>query len=334
MTREQGQTEVMTFSECISRMRTKIGSGSDIRDEVEFVAAHFHEFDLTALQTLKEFGVDVLERILRSKCLCLKHEDTLADFILPLGEKYLPLWGCVRIEALSVRGIRKFATAMASVKGMTEEIWKSVLDRLLYVRAPESFYNMRLKGDPSFHGDIFPVYEGRDLNGIFGYLTRECGGNVHTKGVVNITCSGVGGRNKCWQVVDAGWNDYWHSANDKNSWICFDFRGRSVSLTGYTLTVTVHNNSMILEWVVEGSNDQNAAKNWTIIDSRNTKPILFSYVRSFKCSNGNSGEFFRFIRIRQTGPNAWGNDHMLLCNVEFFGKLRGTSGSPLEFNTD
>ena len=38
----------------------------------------------------------------------------------------------------------------------------------------------------------------RKLVGIFAHLTRECGGNVHQKGIVNVTVSNVERRRNYW----------------------------------------------------------------------------------------------------------------------------------------
>jgi hypothetical protein len=159
---------------------------------------------------------------------------------------------------------------------------------------------------------------GHEFEGIIHELTKECGGNVHLKGIVDITSSGDG-RNKAYQIADHGWNSYWVSTNIPNSWICFDFKYRSVALTHYTLKSNGDDGWFLLAWVMEGSND---VTNWTTLDTRNTGDLKGIYVvKNFGCSSGCS-EFFRYIRLRQTAKNSSGTDHLIFCNIEFFGSLK------------
>jgi hypothetical protein len=135
---------------------------------------------------------------------------------------------------------------------------------------------------------------------------------------VNITSSGDDGNN-AYQVADHGWNSYWMSTNDPNSWICFDFKDRDVSLTNYTLKSGGADGWFPVNWVIEGSNN---GMDWTTLDTQTAQTLRGKYVvDNFRCSSHRS-EYFRCIRLRQTGKNSTGSDQLLLCNVEFFGKLR------------
>jgi hypothetical protein len=150
------------------------------------------------------------------------------------------------------------------------------------------------------------------------FLTSQCGKNVHEHGVVNITSSSDS-RNKCYQVANYGWNDYWCTTNSARSWIQFDFKDSSICLTDYTLKSDGSSYYHLLQWPIEGSNDGNA---WECIDSQNTQDLNGDYVtKTFKCSSSSS-HFCRYIRLTQTGKNSYGNDHLMLCNIEFFGRLR------------
>ena len=54
-------------------------------------------------------------------------------------------------------------------------------------------------------------------------------------------------------------------------------------------------------WTIEGSNDE---KQWTSIDTRSDDPSLkdAAVVSSFTANKDNK-EFYRYIRLRQTGPS-------------------------------
>jgi hypothetical protein len=44
------------------------------------------------------------------------------------------------------------------------------------------------------------------FGGIISHLRSFCGGNIHERGLVTITCSSTV-KNQCWQVFDHGWTD-------------------------------------------------------------------------------------------------------------------------------
>ena len=155
-----------------------------------------------------------------------------------------------------------------------------------------------------------------DFDGIISHLKRECGGNVHSKGVVNITASSTS-YNQCHQLVDYGWNSYWYSSNSPNQWVCFDFKDKQVCLSGYTLR-SDGEGGYLRRWSIEVSND---GSSWSSLDSRDTTDLCSNYkVKNYSCSNANNS-FYRFIRIRQTGKNNGEGDCFHLSEIEFFGKL-------------
>jgi hypothetical protein len=126
--------------------------------------------------------------------------------------------------------------------------------------------------------------------------------------------------NKCWEVANYGWNDYWASNNVPKSWICFDFKEKCVSLQNYILKSHNSGSCFPIQWVIEGSND---GSTWKVLDNRNTRDLCgASRVKTYECSTSKSDEFFRFIRMKQTGKNSGNNDTLILTNIEFFGILK------------
>jgi hypothetical protein len=72
--------------------------------------------------------------------------------------------------------------------------------------------------------------------------------------------------------------------------------------------------------VVEGSKD---GSTWELLDRQNTEELNGTgIVKTFSCSSAKSSEFFRFVRLRQTGRNCRGLDCFSLEAVEFFGTLQ------------
>ena len=148
-------------------------------------------------------------------------------------------------------------------------------------------------------------------------MREECGGNVHEKGIVEITASSNSYK-QCHQITNYGWNDWWETTGEADSWVQFNFKTQGVYLKSYSLKSDGYGNEHLCSWVIEGSND---GSEWKVIDSRDTKDLDGHYfVKTFKCNQENK-EFYRYLRLRQTGKNSAGNDKLELSQIEFFGLL-------------
>jgi hypothetical protein len=293
----------------------KTDARCNLEEEFEFIASHFYELESSELDKLKELNIDLLERIFGSDNLCLEDEDSLVEFISSLGEEYSSLYNFVEFRFLSVEGINK-SLSLISFEEVSFCVWESICRRLRLEVVDRHLNEKRFGGK---NCEYFEFKKGGEFSGILSHLTTKCGGNVHEKGAVNITSSGGQG-NKCWQVADHGWNNYWISQNIPNSWICFDFKDKSVFLEHYTLKSGGNGNCYFIQWEIEGSND---CSTWKSLDGRNAKDLCGNYlVKTYGCSRVNRREFFRFIRIRQTGKNSSNYHHLTLCNIEFFGKVK------------
>jgi hypothetical protein len=307
--------EEIGICNCLLRLKCKEECNFDCEEEIKFIASNFYKFDSLHLETFKKFKVEILERILNSANLCLKNEDSLVEFISSLSEEFSTLYDYVEVRFLSPEGIDLFLSSV-SLENINICCWESICDRLRC-----KILNRYLEGKRFIKSEIisFSNIEGSEWNGILDYFTKECGGNVHKKRIVNITSSGDGS-NKCWQVANYGWNDSWYSSDAPNSWICFDFKENYVSLQHYTLKSHEGYLDFFIEWVIEGSNDGNT---WKVLDNRNTRDLCgTSRVKTYECSTSKSNEFFRFIRMRQTGKNSNNEDHLFLTNIELFGLLK------------
>ena len=93
-----------------------------------------------------------------------------------------------------------------------------------------------------------------ELDGIIAYLTHECNGNVHEKGIVNVTASGTDDGLVPQNVVDLKSDHSFRSRYGENQWICYDFKDRRVTPTGYTVK-TSQGYDHLKSWVIEVSND-------------------------------------------------------------------------------
>ena len=165
-------------------------------------------------------------------------------------------------------------------------------------------------------GDL-PFYNTNPLNGIIAHLTRECGGNVHEKGVIKVTASSCIDEAK--NVADLGTDSYFYSYGEPDSWIRYDFKGWRVAPTSYSIKAS-HCESL-RSWVLEVSNDGTEGS-WVVVDSRENNEDLKGedVTHNFAISAPPSGSF-RFVRLRQTGKNHNGANSLQLTSLELFGTL-------------
>jgi hypothetical protein len=169
----------------------------------------------------------------------------------------------------------------------------------------------------------FPV--GAGLNGIIAHLTQKCGGNVHDKGIVEVTVSSLEVNNMAYHgknVVDYSSSRHFGTGTNDNPWICFDFKDSRVVLTDYTMVSDRRapgwNPIFLRSWVVEGSRD---GKEWIDVDRQMDCEALNGPDKSSIFKIQSKAEF-RFVRIRALAVHRPGD---LIClemkAIEFFGTL-------------
>ena len=167
---------------------------------------------------------------------------------------------------------------------------------------------------------------GKPLDGIIAHLTRLCGGNVHEKGVVEVTASSVWAHRSGFvaqNAVDFESLSEFRSNDEANSWICYEFKERRVVPTSYSIRSfsAIPGSAHPKSWVFEVSNDGSEGS-WEIIDTRENNSHLDDefVVHNFQIQ-ARPRESFRFIRLRQTGENHFGNHFLFISALEVFGTL-------------
>ena len=172
---------------------------------------------------------------------------------------------------------------------------------------------------PAARPGEFPFYDLHPLDGIIAHLTRECGGNVHDKGAVEVTASsesdlGYDARH----AVELEKRSCFVSNNEPNSWIRYDFKERRVCPTSYSIRVGCFVTPR--SWVLEVSNDGSEGS-WDIVDCRDTQEWTKQWETHNFAISARLRESFRFVRLRVTGRNACGTDAFGLASLEIFGTL-------------
>jgi hypothetical protein len=304
---------------CISRLRLLRSLDGTRKREVDYLASHFHELSPTDFSQLE---VEDLYEILSQDSLKLLSEDCLFEFLCSSFEQsdcYFGLLEFVRFEYLSAEMIDRFAPfSFESFDFLTVSIWHRICERLslpLIWLQPKS----RLVGRP-----IFTKRTGTEtpIAGIIDFLTHQCGGNVHDRGVVKITSPTNGGFFVPKNAADLFSNSLFGESIGPDRWLCYEFVTGTVYLTGYSIRSQYQFGSgwaHLKEWVVETSME---GEDWTIVDQRTDNHELDAKNATvwFEISESYHREC-RFVRLRQTGPNHAGNTALYLSAFEVFGDL-------------
>ena len=141
-------------------------------------------------------------------------------------------------------------------------------------------------------------------------MTRECRGNVHEKGIVEVTASSRLAEAKNVLGTDS---QFW-SQDEPDSWICYDFKGRRVAPASYSIRTGSW--CYLKSWVLEVSNDGSDGS-WEVVDRReNNEDLKGKHVtHNFAISAPPRGSF-HFVRLRQTWKNHKGDDVLCLSPLE------------------
>lgn len=190
------------------------------------------------------------------------------------------------------------------------EVWKRLTERLIEkVDKSENFDDEKEA--------TFSIEEKKLFSGIINFLA--------SKNEVDITSSSYFMNDDRYHpknvVLNDNNNKCFLSENNINSWICFDFKNHSVKPSDYIIRSPRNEitNHYLKNWVVEGSDDK---IQWEIIDKQENCDYLngSGFVHSFKIENENL-KSFRYIRLRQNGPNVFFSDYLAIQNFEIYGKL-------------
>jgi hypothetical protein len=179
-------------------------------------------------------------------------------------------------------------------------------------------------------------------DGIIAHLTRECGGNVHDRHVVDVTSGSFEKENIGANPHSGAYNNdpycaaknaadletdsifgsaYRYREEDithtRNNWICYDFKKRRIAPTHYTIRANGHNDWHLKSWLVETSTD---GKNWREVAHEEDNEQLNGnwFTATFAVAGG--GEC-RFIRLVNIGRNQQGDDGLNISAWEIFGNL-------------
>lgn len=161
----------------------------------------------------------------------------------------------------------------------------------------------------------------KEFNGIINYLINN--GNIEEE--INITSTLLYSseeQDSAKHSILYNSKKYFRTIDVVNAFICFDFKNKKITPTAYSIKTASNNSIRPSSWVIEVSNNSST---FIPIDEQNECESLNGYdrIQTFIIKDQSIGKF-RYIRLRQTGPN-WhiGSERNILvigC-IEFYGYL-------------
>jgi hypothetical protein len=170
----------------------------------------------------------------------------------------------------------------------------------------------------------FPYNPHTQLDGIIEGLTRQAGGNVGDKGVVDILCSECLDPNRflAKYAADLKNDSVFVSGKDPNQWLAYDFKEKRVRITHYAIRSRFDgwvNSNNLKSWVIEVSED---GFDWTVVDQKKDNDELngTNIIKVFGLESEAEG---RLVRLRQTGPAHSGKYFIAISGFELYGSVLG-----------
>lgn len=294
-----------------------------IKKIISFAASNFDQLDK---EKLKKLEISVLEEIISSDSLKLEEEDTLLQLLIELYENdinYSYLFEYVIFSNVKKETIKLFIETF-DIEFLNLGIWKSISKRLLSSKIQRNDIDQR------YYEQIntFEHVKGKEFEGIMRYLTKQTGGNIHDNETIEITSNSILNNDYRYHpknLVDYENDTLYNSDNDENVNITFDFKDKRIQLSAYSIQSVPDGPGAgnLKNWVVEVSNDKDK---WIIVDEhQNDSSLNESDIIATFNTKQDMNEYYRFIRIRQTGISWFclGNDYNLYFPfVEFYGKLK------------
>ena len=300
--------EELNINNVVKRTEIKCKYVINCEEEIQFISKNFHEINNKLHSELILLDSSVFDKIFSNAQFKILFEDEIMDLIIELVQKsseYSSLFEYVIFPNVSPSRIEKFLDIF-DITNLNEQIWKQLGVRLscdikteskTYFGVHESRY-------------LFTTSNNSTTNNIIQYFTNQCGGNVHSKGVINVTASSI--NHSSMNVENCLIKDDSHvfaTRSLPNQWIQFDFKEKRVALTSYTIK-DIHT-PYLKSWILEGSND---GINFQKLDEHNdfhgfgSNP-QYEFTITEKIP-------FQFIRLKGNQTN-----NIVITQIDFSGKI-------------
>lgn len=336
--KENDATQLLTVLQNFQYF-SPISSSFNYTGLVEFISSHFFSFDKNGLLKLP---MNILYSILSSSHLKIENEDSLLDFIHQIfsndnsNQKLInsdnieitAFYEVIEFNNLSEDKFREFLD-MFDYNQITGLLWQK-LTQCFYInqkKLAKNLNNQRYTQD-KFMRIEYDNDTSHCFQGIIHYLTEKTGGNVDENGTIKVTASSfsssenISPRNAV-NLEDT--KNYFHARVESNVWLKYDFKDRKVRPTHYSIRSRRDDSKgNPMNFVIEGSNTDQE-NDWIILDTQNNISYFNSpnSVQTFQIQMKlKENECFRYLRLRQTGPNTGGSLlYLAISALEYFGDL-------------
>ena len=333
----------MTLKNAIPSLKSKVTVGANITNDINFVADHFFEFDQKELYVLDHH---TLKRILSHPSLSIRNENTLFNFVFDLvsvkGRTYQPLFEFIHFEDIGVEEMSRFVNAF-NASSLSEPVWRSIGRRLTAEQShvsvaqspiPRKKSKERKTSAPLLtHEDItedappsdidespptpkkgrkiIATYSPSQNHPFKGVLSSMQ--NLKGKVAISASSKNTGFLSKL--IKNGNMTNFW-THNEPDSWIRIDFKKASLVPTSYALAGRCdHDFNQMQSWVFEVLSQ----KSWIVLDEHHEQPLSTKKAYSFKLPEQTNA--YKSFRIRQIGPNTYGDNDLVLSRIELFGQL-------------
>ena len=303
-------------------------------EEIEFITKNFFEISEEQEEKLEELDFNTIEQILsNTESLQLRDENQLLSIVNRLykfNSQYSILYKYVYFSFIDELKIQEFIDIF-DINDIDGEIWSSVSNRLKQ-KIDLNKQKSNNDADLMHHyrcckpiGTKFECKHDDQFDGIINFLSKES--NADIKNVLDITCSSIYGDSQSYSPYNVCLFDnkdkYFHTKDEPNSWICFDFKDHRIMLSNYIIKSSLYgkNSHNPKTWILEGSNDKT---NWETLDEQKECPYFNGpyLVHTFDIQK-QIEKYFKYIRMKQTGANWYNNKYhyFTLGSIEFYGSL-------------
>ena len=320
------------FNEIQNLEKNSEFSSQNFEEKIDFISFNFYILCEEYEEYFANLKISTFYKILSNDQLRLENEDQLLNFINKLYSKnsmYSILYEKVMFTNVSSKYMNEFVE-LFDFNDISSQTWINLCMRLansLEIKKIEScnkrYNTIHTNEIYQIQKTLFKYDKNNDFSGIFNFLRKKSNENIEKE--INVTSSSIHGNfeeNLPKNVVlFENQSKRFISANEPNSWLCFDFKDHQVILTEYTIKTSClfeKNMRHPRSWVIEGSNDNNS---WEILDEQkdcseiNGKSITHTF-----SINNQELKKFKMIRLRATGPNWDGSNHLFIESFEIYGR--------------
>lgn len=182
--------------------------------------------------------------------------------------------------------------------------------------------NTFLKSENNDSSNIETIlyHQGHEFDGIIKQLTLKARGNLHDKGIIEVTSNSINSNNHPKNLLTSDSKYYSAKNGVKNFWVLFNFKKFEIEISSYSIRSFDFPVGHIKNWVLEISND---GENFEEIDEHSNCEDLNQLLVT-KTFSVKKNHFSRFVRFRHIGE-FWSYKLQYFPGfnrIEFFGFLK------------